>query len=921
MFIASPAAFARRVLHVSVAFFASLLLAPAVSAQQGATTITGRVTGEEGRALQGATVVLAGSELAARTSETGMYRLERVPSGAQRLTVRLIGYQPQTITLNVGAEPLQRDIVLVVSAQALESVNIAGQLGQAEAFNRQREAPNIKNVVSSEHIERFPDPNVSAVIRRMPGVAATSDRGEPGSLYLRGLNPNFTTVTVNGERVPSTGSGRGTSLSGISAEMLQSLEVIKAITPDMDADAVAGSINLQTRRATKRQIDGRIEGGTHTLADGGTGRGALFVGDRFGNTGVIVGADYSRQQRETQNVQTRWTDYNNGSGTESVISRLTAQYYPMDRTRYSLNSTIDHQFSPTSSVFLTALASQYNTNETRHTLAYRLDVGTRVNATTVNNGRLEREGRNTLTEQRIYSLSGGGDHTVRNMMLDYRFSASEAESNQPFRNYLSYERRGVNLEGFAADRFRPEVRTLNIDAQDPGVFNLLSHERRPSFAEDRNLSGMVNLAIPFSTSAGTGSVKFGGKMFSRRKNYDSELAVFELQQRGQFTLADVRTNTGTRRIGFGGYDMGPVVDFSAGRQLVSANETAFADDINETRAESDSEDYRANEDIAAGYLMGTFNVGRLQVLAGTRYERATMSYGGKRLVFDAEGDYVETSDVAANSNNGFLFPMAHARYRINDRANLRFAYTSTIGRPGFQEIAPNEFINFEDQVVTRGNPNLLPTRAQNIDLLAEYYMSSVGVLSGGVFAKRFRDFAFRARSDIDAGSLIGFELSQPQNGDEAIVYGFETAWQQRLAFLPGALDGLGIFANYTFTRSQTDLGRQFDRDNVPFPFQMPHFGNVALSYDKFGFSGLVSVNHQAGHAMGIGRTPELDSRRDSRTQVDLAGSQRLSNGMRLFVEVNNLTNASYLQYFGSTFTPRESELEGIWGTVGLRFDF
>jgi len=900
---------------------AVLLCAPAALRAQAAGSITGVVVDAEGRQLNGATVQLVGTPLRAMTDVVGRYRIVGVPAGRHTLEVRSLGFRDGRDTVTVGAGlAATRNLVLAANPVALDGLVVTGQVGQAEAFSRQRTAPSIRNVVSSEHVERFPDTNVPAVLRRIPGVSAQSDRGETGAVFLRGLSPEMTTVTVNGQRLPATGSGRGSSLTGISAEMLESLEVVKAITPDMDADAVAGSINLRTRAPTRRQVDGRVEGGLHSLASGGNGRAALFYGDQFDRLGLVVGADYSKQSRETENVQTTWGTFEG----QQVLNRLTVQAYPMERTRASLNTTLDYDLGAGSSLYARGLASRYETYELRHTLAYRLDAGRRISATEVQGGRFEREGRNTFNEQHVYNLDLGGRHTLPGFTLDYGLSGGMANGNQPFRDYFTYRKTGVDMVGDASgDRFFPEVRVTNgVDPYDPAGFRMDKYEERHNLRSDRNYSGGANVEVPFALSLGTGSVKFGGRYAGRKKENDEDLVEF-YPVGTQFFMNQVGATDGyyRRPVSRGKYGLGHVVHFDRGYDFARTHADALRDEINQTRLENDSNDYTATERVGAAYAMASLDVGRLSVLGGVRFEHTRSDYDGKQLVYDDQGDYVSTRPVEAGSSYGNFFPNVHLRYALGEGTNLRLAWTGTISRPSFSQLAPNEYVSNEDLLVRRGNPDLRPARAQNLDLLAEHYFRSAGVLSAGAFLKKVSDFTFSSTSQVTGGEYAGFQLVTPANGAEATVYGVEVGWQQQLDFLPGALGGLGILANYTYTGSRTELGDVYDRPDTRFPDQVPHFGNLALSYDRAGFSGLASLNYQSAYMYTIGRTPELDRYRKKRAQFDAAFSQQVGPKLRAFVELNNLTNEPYLTYTGSLDFPIESEYEGRWGMIGLRFDF
>jgi TonB-dependent receptor len=250
---------------------------------------------------------------------------------------------------------------------------------------------------------------------------------------------------------------------------------------------------------------------------------------------------------------------------------------------------------------------------------------------------------------------------------------------------------------------------------------------------------------------------------------------------------------------------------------------------------------------------------------------------------------------------------------------VRLAATRTIARPNFLDLAPNEYIRADDELVRRGNPELRPALSTNLDLLFERYFQSVGLVQGGVFHKRITDFAYTARTPITSGPQAGFELLTPENGAEATVFGAEIAWQQRLAFLPGALSGLGVYTNYTWAKSEAEVGGPGSL-KFPLPEQFKHVGNFALTYDFAGFSGLISANYQSDFIDSVRGSADAHRYGRHRTQIDANLSQQISPNVRAFVQLNNLTNAPYIRYEGSMDRPYENEFEGFWGSVGVRFN-
>jgi len=902
-----------------VALLAALTTPPPLTAQN-APSLEGKVTGVEGRPLSGVQVRATGAAgTQALTNANGEYRIAGLGGGSVTLEVSLIGFRTQTATVSLQeGQTVRRDFVMEVGALALEGIMVRGQVGQAEALNRQRTAPSVRNVVSSEQIERFPDATVPDALRRIPGVSARPDRGETGFIFIRGLSPDLTTVTVNGARLPSTAQeGRGVELSSIPAEMLESIEVIKAITPDMHADAVAGSINLQARRPTRPQFDGRLESGSHSLSGGSTYRGGLTWGDVAGPISYVVGGDIASQVRSTENTQYTWGSWQG----QTVLNRLLLQQYPIDRTRYSVNGTVNYTLDEDSDFFVRGLYSRYDTEEERHRLLYRLDQGSRTSASTATNARTYRQARRYKWEREIWDFTAGGIHSLGDLTLDYHGSVAMARRTEPYRNYFFFRQTGVDITADpSGDALFPVIGVTNAkDVNNLSDFRLMEYEWRLDANRDDHLAGGLNLQVPLRLAGGgTGSVKFGASVTQREKERDTSEAVLD-QITGTFTMAPLGTASAGRAITSAAYPMGPLLDWSKGAAFYEQNRQAFSGDPDEAAEAAHTEDYLANERVTALYGMATADFGPLQVIAGARYEHTALDYDGKRLSFDATGAFQQVVPSKASASHGSLFPGLHLRYRVDGGTNVRFAATRTIARPDFLDLAPNEYIRSDDEVVTRGNPELTPATSFNLDVLFERYFASVGLLQAGVFRKDIRDFAYTASSTIASGPQSGFQLLMPMNGARAEVYGAEAAWQQRLAFLPGALSGLGIYGNVTLLHSSTDFGVDGGRE-VRLPEQMNQVANLALTYDLAGFSALVSANHQSNFIDQVGSSAANDRFGRERTQIDANVSQQITPNVRAIVQLNNLTNEPYTRYNGTMATPYEHEFEGFWGSVGLRFN-
>ncbi|MCB0280723.1 MAG: TonB-dependent receptor plug domain-containing protein, partial [Calditrichaeota bacterium] len=232
-----------------LAIFVSVLIS--LAAQEKNLVIVKIVDEETKLSLPGAAVSIEGMNRYAVTDVNGSAVFVDIAAGNYTLKVTYLGFQDKDEEITVG-NGQSNEFTLQLKSGYLEGeeiVVVAGRLrGQAKAFNQQKEANNVINVVSSDQVGRFPDANIGDAIKRIPGINVEYDQGEARFGLIRGTESRLNSVMINGDRVPSAeGETRAVQLDLIPSDMIQNIEVNKAITADMDADAIGGAVNLVTR--------------------------------------------------------------------------------------------------------------------------------------------------------------------------------------------------------------------------------------------------------------------------------------------------------------------------------------------------------------------------------------------------------------------------------------------------------------------------------------------------------------------------------------------------------------------------------------------------------------------------------------------------------------------------------------------------
>lgn len=880
--------------------------APSIARSPGSGTVTGRVLDAgSGEAMVGARVSADGTASTATTDATGAFRLAGVPEGSREIRVEYLGSGTVTETVEIAAgQVVRRQIELspvTVEGEAVDVVSSPLLEGQARALNQQKHAVNIQNVVAADQIGRFPDGNAAEAAQRIPGISIQRDQGEGRYVLVRGTEARLNSMMINGERLPSPeGDVRNVALDVIPTDLIEAIEVSKTLTPDMDGDAIGGAVNLVTRQApTDLTVAASLAGGTNDISDGDIASGSVTVGRRFvdDRVGLLLSGSLLETDRGSENFEVAYDD---GS-----LEELEFRNYSVTRERTGVTVDADLRASDAASFELSGIWNQFDDTEIRRRL---------VNV--IPDGKLEREIKDRFESQVIEGISARGEQLfdAGRTQLTYGASWSAAEEDEPDALYSVFLQEDVEFDpNVSPDAVDPDDIRANPGNQDFGEFALdeLVNENNRTTEED--LVARVDASRLFYRDPSfSGFVQAGLKL--RQKDKDQALEVFEYSPEEDFFLTDFLDGFSNPSFLDGRYDIGRFFGPSSIRELFRTGDFEVEKDF-----EEDAGDYEAEEDVYAAYGMTQLELGAdTTVVAGLRYEQTETDSLGYEVVFDEEGDYLETLAVRGSDSYATLLPMAHLVHRLDERSNVRAAITRTLARPNYIDLAPYELIFDEDEEIERGNPDLDVTTAWNVDVLWERYLSSVGVVQAGLFYKTLSDYIYVFRFD-EIRSGTEFEIHQPRNGESADLWGVELAYQNRFRDLPAPFDGLGLYANYTYTDSSAEYPDR-DGEDATLPGQAESVGNLALSYEKGGFSGRFSLNFHGKYIDEVGGSPEEDVYYDDHLQLDFSASQRLTDRLRLYVEVLNLTDEPLRYYEGSPNRPIQEEYYSWWGTIGLRWD-
>jgi TonB-dependent receptor len=420
-----------------------------------------------------------------------------------------------------------------------------------------------------------------------------------------------------------------------------------------------------------------------------------------------------------------------------------------------------------------------------------------------------------------------------------------------------------------------------------------------------------------------GMLKFGGRLRNKYKErndtFDDYAPLLPLGTEGN-RLGDLPVSFQNERVFLNGpqYAPGRFVRTEFLGSLNLSNSALFEkEDLIE---EYITGNYDARERITAAYVMADYQLSpKLSTVIGLRLENTNLEYRG--FAFDEdEGTASRTATVKDSYNN--LLPGFHLKYDANENNILRFAWTNTLARPNYFDLVPYAIYNPSDNVVERGNADLIPTTAMNFDLMFERYFSTIGIFSAGLFYKDIQNFIYVRNTqnaiDPDFGQVI--QLTRPENGGTADVYGFETSFQRQLDFLPGVLKGVGVYVNYTYTESSTTGVEGRLNEDLRLPGTARHMFNASLSFETAKLVVRASLNYASDYVDELAGSTFGDLYYDRQTFLDLNASYAITTKWRLFAEANNLTNQPLRYYQGIRPRTVQEEFYNVRVNFGIKFD-
>ena len=921
-----------------------LLGAPAAFADSvsGAVTDAGNTV-----SFRGAVVSIDGREGSTITDERGRFRLSNVPAGTHTLVISYVGTASTRIEITVPPEGLDLGDVAIGEADLtglVEEVIVYGQAAAfASALNQERAAINTVSVLDTDAMGQFPDQNVAEAVRRLSGVTVETDQGEGRYVVIRGMDPDLNSTSINGVRATAAEPRRALQLDVIPSDVLDGIEVNKSLTPDMDGDAIGGSINVRTLSAFSRKgpyAKARVEQSHNEIRDAWSPKASIAGSNIFeleGGRRLGVAGAVSWHDRKLQADNAEADDWDVADDGNDFLEEFQPRLYKVERERIGAVLNFDLDVSDSTELHLYSLYSRFKDTELRNRTTFGLDgldegalSPTRMSYSEVEIERdtKGRDMRGQVAEN--LSISFGSDTQLDAWQIETNVGYSYARERTPDQVSGTWVAEFASGDGNIPDG-QP---VLTIDRSDPKILvadsafwsvlqdaSLYELDELEHFNE-KNEDTQYSFRLDATRDMDFGIVKFGAKARLREKKTNEEVGLWSGDD--AWFLSDALLPDGGSAYGFP-TPMDPVPDNAGERDILAGGSGIEFEDV-DSRIDSNVADFTFDENVFAVYGMTRWDNGPLAVTAGLRVEWTRLDSKGSITELIEEGDTYNGAVVdddtvfitpvdEKKSYTDFL-PSINARYEFNEDLIGRASVHRAVVRPRVEDVAFRVAIDGDEAEL--GNPSLDPFRAWNADVSLSYYPTDLSVMSAGFFWKRIDDFIFiQTIDDYPFAGRVFDEATVAQNGDQADGIGIELNYQQHFGFLGAPWDAFLVGVNFTHVDATATT---IDGRKIDMPKQSRNIAGVVVGYDKHGFDIRLAMKYRDRYIDSLEGEGE-DRYTDEHLQWDLTVKYSVTDSWLVYAEISNLGDRPEYYYSGRRNRALQYDEFGTTAAVGVQYNF
>jgi len=943
-----------RVLLVFVVAFA--VAQGTIEGQSLKATLVGSVTDASGAVLQGARIELKPGAISVISDKQGEFVIPDLAAGTYQLSITFVGFASYSTAVTVASgQPAQLNAVMQVGSSAQEILVTATDAhGDAESINRIDSSENILNVLTNDQIMSLPNADVADALGRLLGVTLERDEGEGKYVQIRGTEPRLSNTTIDGVLAPSPEAQvNQIKLDTIPADLVESVEINKTLSANQDGDAIGGSVNLVTKSA----------GNQPTITSfGNYGYTPILDGRHASQYGITAGKRYLGKKL---GVLGNFTYDYNGRGIDDIEpspdpGTLTPSYdgidlreYRYDRTRWGAAASFDYKLSEGSLLFVKTFYSDFKDYGDKWVYSLNDQVSPASTSTgdpaTFSGDTPKYSTSKRAPDYGLGLITVGGNHLFSNSWFNWEMAVSRARQLAAAGNPgAKFKAATSALKSFAGDncyydpganpsKYRPEwnpaCTASGSPVFDPTQWKLSELDLTSGQTSQINLQGSAAYAFNYHLGSHFSTFELGAKVRNQHKGQYAYSPTYD-NEPGGIMMSQFLSPIHNNHYYDGSYKMGPLTDYDSIVAFANANPSLFPLDIDATHIGSDASNFNLQQRITAGYVMNTAQFGKVHLQAGLRFEATNVQSTGYQVTTNPDGSWGGTAAVPGSQAYLDVLPSVQVRFAIDSASDIRASYGRGIARPDPQDLIP--YINLDTTqsppLLGIGNPALVPEHANSYDLLYEHYLTPLGLFQAGFFYKSLSDPLASETRILASGTYAGYKQTQPTNAGSAWVSGIEIAYQQRLSYLPGLMNGLGFSGNYTYSASRATGVDPLRTDSPALLRQTPNTWNLGPSYDQgrlsvhlgLEYNGASIYSYQyenlafatdsdgvpitnsngtiqtvASPQVGGTEGPFGDNYLYPHLQVDAQAGYRLPKGFEVYAQGLNLNNEVFGFYFGS----------------------
>jgi TonB-dependent receptor len=932
----------------------AFLLFLSITAFSQTGTITGNVKDETtGEAVIGANVLIEGTNQGNVTDIDGNFSISKIKTGKYNLVISYVSYVTKAIALEIYPDQttavnttlkddskVLADVVVTSRRQTDTDISVITEIKKADL---------VAVGISSQQIRMSQDRDAAQVIRRVPGVTIIGNR----FVNVRGLSERYSTVLLNGIIAPSSEvDSKAFAFDLIPSNMLDRMLVYKSGSPELPGEFAGADISIFTKsvvgeNAASLSVSGSFRSKTtgQSVALGqekgstdwmGTDDGTRQLPSNFPSVNLrsLSLADPTERNtlvNATQNLRNTWGTRNLKASPdmrinfdvahifrigEKKLENITSLSYASTNQRLEIQQNYFDAFSTT----LQKSTPRFRYNDIRFSQIKRLGAVSNFTFEFSPSHRIEfrnfynQQGQNQSTfrtgtddaqgfdvknqafnyfTRSIYSGQLSGKHSFSNAVnFNWIFGYNNTSANQP-----DYQRIRSQRSTGTTDDFQIVI---------PPTASSFDAGRFYSKLNEQSYSAVGNLEIKLNPGADD-------------KRQSKIITGYYLEQKNRAFSARwmsykwLNTSVVDNSLLYKPFDQVFAPENLGSKFILEEGTNVGPDKFDR---------YDGHNQLMAGYAGLVTPIGdKFRLSTGLRVEHNVQQI-----------DVYNDKDVRSRITNSALtvpMPFFNLSFNITEKMLVRAAYSKTVNRPVFRELAQFSYYDFDRNADVYGNPNLKTAKIDNVDLRWELYPSSEESISFGAFYKHFKD---PIEQYLAPGSNLIYSYT---NADKAVNYGLEAELRKSFHNLSSLfLQKFTFVFNGALIKSQVTLPASLDNltSHRPLQGQSPYVVNAGIYYNhpEKGWQVSAQYNVFGKRILVVGDKDSNPNQYEMpRNQVDLTVSKQISSHIEVKFGIQDILNQRYRLVQDSNYDKKITKVDetiqtykfGQYTTLGVIWTF